>query len=143
MKWVFYCTKGHTCNLQQYGYWKGKMNISPSNTVKKDQQSKPFRKAILTSFKVTTNTNKLQSVWALTILSSWLKIHDSVYTCMWHNCYYTPAPEGGGGYTVLPLSVCPSFRPSKKFFVTFFSVNIDGKNLIFGHKRHIGIPYCG
>jgi hypothetical protein len=25
---------------------------------------------------------------------------------------YPPLPEGGGGYTVLPLSVCPSFRPS-------------------------------
>jgi hypothetical protein len=35
--------------------------------------------------------------------------------------YYTPLPEGGGGYTVLPLSVCPSFRPSKIFFVAFFS----------------------
>ena len=58
-------------------------------------------------------------------------------------------PEGGGRYTVLPLSVCPSFlpsflpRPSKIFFVTFFSVTVDGRNLIFGHKRHIGIPYCG
>ena len=29
-----------------------------------------------------------------------------------------PLPEGGGGYTVLPLSVCPS----KIFFVAFFSV---------------------
>ena len=25
---------------------------------------------------------------------------------------YTPAPRRGRGYTVLPLSVCPSFRPS-------------------------------
>ena len=50
-----------------------------------------------------------------------------------------PLPEGGGGYTVLPLSVCPS----KIFFVTFFSVTVDGRNLIFGHKHHIGIPYCG
>jgi hypothetical protein len=30
-----------------------------------------------------------------------------------------PAPEGGGGYTVLPLSV----RPSKIFFVTFFKTS--------------------
>ena len=56
---------------------------------------------------------------------------------------YPPLPEGGGGYTVLPLSVCPSFHPSKIFFVAFFSVTVDGRNLIFGHKRHIGIPYCG
>ena len=50
-----------------------------------------------------------------------------------------PLPEGGGGYTVLPLS----FRPSKIFFVAFFSVTVDGRNLIFGHKHHIGIPYSG
>jgi len=77
----------------------------------------------------------------------------------------------GGGYTVLPLSVLPSvrpsvrpsvcpsfrpsfrlsvlpsvspsFRPSKKFFIAFFSATIDGRNLIFGHKLHIRIPYCG
>ena len=55
----------------------------------------------------------------------------------------TPLHEGGGGYTVLPLSVCPSFRPSKIFFVAFFSVTVDGRNLIFGHKHHIGIPYSG
>ena len=50
-----------------------------------------------------------------------------------------PVPEGGGGYTVLPLSV----RPSKIFFVTFFSATIDGRNLVFGHKLHIGTPYHG
>jgi hypothetical protein len=27
------------------------------------------------------------------------------------------------------------------FFVTFFSATIDGKDLIFGHKLHIGTPY--
>jgi hypothetical protein len=54
-----------------------------------------------------------------------------------------PLPEVGGGYTVLPLSVCPSFRLSKILFVAFFSVTVDGRNLIFGHKHHIGIPYCG
>ena len=48
-----------------------------------------------------------------------------------------PVPQGG--YTVLPLSV----RPSKIFFVTFFSATIDGRNLIFGHKLHIGMPYRG
>jgi hypothetical protein len=64
-------------------------------------------------------------------------------------------------YTVLPLSVCPSvcpsilpsFRPSflpsfrpcpsKIFFIAFFSVTVDGRNLIFGHKCHIGTPYHG
>jgi hypothetical protein len=51
--------------------------------------------------------------------------------------FYTPAPRRGRG--VYCLSVCPS----KIFFVAFFSANIDGRNLIFGHKLHIGMPYCG
>jgi hypothetical protein len=29
------------------------------------------------------------------------------------------------------------------FFVEFFSANIDGRNLIFRHKLHIGTPFCG
>ena len=29
------------------------------------------------------------------------------------------------------------------FFVAFFSGTIDGRNLIFGHKLHIGTPYHG
>jgi hypothetical protein len=29
------------------------------------------------------------------------------------------------------------------FFVAFFSATIDDRNLIFGHKLHIGIPYSG
>jgi hypothetical protein len=36
-----------------------------------------------------------------------------------------------------------SVRPSKILFVTFFSVTVDGWNLIFGHKCHISILYCG
>jgi hypothetical protein len=39
--------------------------------------------------------------------------------------------------------LCPSFRPSKIFFVAFFSVTVNGRNLIFGHKLHIGTPYRG
>ena len=29
------------------------------------------------------------------------------------------------------------------FFVAIFSATIDGRNLIFGHKLHIGMPYRG
>jgi hypothetical protein len=29
------------------------------------------------------------------------------------------------------------------FFVAFFSATIDDRNLIFGHKLPIGMPYCG
>ena len=62
-----------------------------------------------------------------------------------------PLPEGGGRYTILPLSVCPSvlpsvrpsFRPSKIFFVAFFSVTVDDRNLIFVHKLHIGTHIVG
>ena len=50
------------------------------------------------------------------------------------------SPKGEGG---ILFYLCPSFRPSKIFFVPFFSVTVDGRNLIFGHKRHIVIPYCG
>ena len=34
------------------------------------------------------------------------------------------------------ICICP-------FLVAFLSATIDGRNLIFGHKHHIGIPYCG
>ena len=61
----------------------------------------------------------------------------------------TIPPKGEGVYcftTVLPSvrpSVRPSFRRSKIIFVAFFSVTVDGKNLIFGHKLHMGTPYHG
>jgi hypothetical protein len=53
---------------------------------------------------------------------------------------YPRSPNGEGG---ILFYVCSSFRPSKIFFVTFFSATIDGRNLIFGHKLHIGTPYHG
>jgi hypothetical protein len=43
-------------------------------------------------------------------------------------------------YLYVRPSSRPSFRPSKIFFVAFFSVTVDGRHVIFGH---IGIPYCG
>jgi hypothetical protein len=54
---------------------------------------------------------------------------------------YTPAPRRWRGGTLFYL--CPSFRPSKKVFVALFSVTVDGRDLIFGHKLHIGTPYRG
>ena len=51
------------------------------------------------------------------------------------NTYLYPrSPKGEGG---ILFYLCPSFRPSKIIFVAFFSVTVDGRNLIFGHKRHI------
>jgi hypothetical protein len=52
-------------------------------------------------------------------------------------------PRSPKGEACTLFYLCPSFRPSKIFFVAFFSVTVDGRNLIFGHKRHIGISYCG
>ena len=46
---------------------------------------------------------------------------------------YPRSPKGVYCFT----SVCLSVRPSK----IFFSVTVDGRNLIFGHKLHIGNPY--
>ena len=57
-------------------------------------------------------------------------------------CNYIPAPWRGRGVYCF-TSVRLSFRPSKIFFVTIFSATIDGRNLILGHKLHIGMPYCG
>ena len=58
--------------------------------------------------------------------------------------FYTPAPpEGAYCFTSVRSSVRLSFRPYKICFVAFFSATIDGRNLIFGHKLHIGISYCG
>jgi hypothetical protein len=37
---------------------------------------------------------------------------------------------------IILICICP-------FLVAFFSATIDGRNLIFGHKLYIGIPYCG
>jgi hypothetical protein len=53
-----------------------------------------------------------------------------------------PLLEGGEGVYCFTF-VRPSVRLSKIFFVTFFSVTVDGRNLIFGHKLHIGTPYRG
>ena len=49
---------------------------------------------------------------------------------------YPCSPKGEGVYL---FYLCPS----KIFFVAFFSVTVGGINLIFGHKLHIGTPYCG
>jgi hypothetical protein len=53
---------------------------------------------------------------------------------------YPGSPKGEGG---ILFYLCPSVRLSKIFFVAFFSVTIDARYLIFGHKLHIGMPYCG
>jgi hypothetical protein len=44
---------------------------------------------------------------------------------------------------LLPVCRLSWFLYTCTFFVTFFSATIDGRNLIFGHKLHIGTPYRG
>ena len=88
-------------------------------------------------------------------MKNYLIFFSRLIVIYYFNFFIPPLPEGRGGYTVLPLSVCPSFRLSVlpsvfihiehicSFFVAFFSATIDGRNLIFCHKLHIGTPYRG
>ena len=66
-----------------------------------------------------------------------------VYDGLYQNILFYPRSPKGEWSTCILFYVCSSFRPSKIFFVTFFSATIDGRNLIFGHKLHIGTPYHG
>jgi hypothetical protein len=47
---------------------------------------------------------------------------------------YPRSPKGEGD---ILFYLCPSFRPSKILFVPFFSVTVDGRNLIFGPIRFL------
>jgi hypothetical protein len=46
-------------------------------------------------------------------------------------------------YSWIKLTILFYFCSSKIFFVAPFSVTVDGRDLIFGHKLHIGTPYRG
>ena len=65
-----------------------------------------------------------------------LEIYVQICSCICPVVIIPPFP--GGGERIL-FYLCPSFRSS----TIFFSATIDGRNLIFGHKLHIGMPYCG
>ena len=65
-----------------------------------------------------------------------LEIYAQIGSCVCPVVIIRPLPGGVVGYTALPMSV---LRPSK----IFFSATIDGRNLIFGHKLHIGTPNRG
>ena len=55
---------------------------------------------------------------------------------------YPRSTKGEGGILFyLCSSVHPSVRP--RYFSLHFSVTVDVRNLIFGHKCHIGTPYRG
>jgi hypothetical protein len=55
---------------------------------------------------------------------------------------YPPPPSGSGGIKRNNnKKVSIHIEHICTFFVTFFSAIIDGRNLIFCHKLHIGTPY--
>jgi hypothetical protein len=63
-----------------------------------------------------------------------------------HKLYIgTPYRGKRFGTHQIPTSCLPTFliflHIEHIFFVAFLSATIDGRNLIFGHKLHIGTPY--
>jgi hypothetical protein len=80
-----------------------------------------------------------QSLW---VLATEVLMYFNSYIIKWMNFLYPRCTGGGGGGDIL-FYLCPSFRRSKIFFIAFFSATIDGRNLLFGHKLHIGMSYCG
>ena len=67
-----------------------------------------------------------------------MHVHGQCILCLFFFSCVDLKREGG-----ILFYLCPSFCPSKLFFVAFFSVTVDDRNLIFGHKLHIGTPYRG
>jgi hypothetical protein len=58
------------------------------------------------------------------------------YLIVYCGFFIIPPLQRRGVYCFTSVRLCP-----KIFFVAFFSATIDGRNLIFGHKLHIGTPY--
>ena len=87
--------------------------------------------------------NQLSSFYCENIIPYTIKSLFLNYIFLWIlakkcNHDYNPAPRRWRR-----VYCFTSVRPSKIFFVAFFSVIVDGRYLIFGHKHHIGMPYCG
>jgi hypothetical protein len=69
-----------------------------------------------------------------------LRLHRTIIFKFWLPIeYYVKTSSNGGGhlwFLITYICICT-------FFVAIFSATIDGRNLMFGHKLHIGTPYCG
>jgi hypothetical protein len=96
-----------------------------------------------------TGPKTLPTIWG-TYMKLVTKYQISAINSCWEKCAYR--------YTILWLAF---LDPSDSYFlfadfvdfythwtymlifVTFFSTTIDDRNLIFGHKLHIGTPYRG
>ena len=116
---------------------------------------KPFLLSFFMTYQLIVNQSNMTDVTSGVGTAHPSKAHEfspgfswgtSCFRCLWCAVFcgplfvfIPPLLGGGGGYTVLPLSICLSGRPS----FALFSATIDGRNLIFCHKLHIGTPYCG
>ena len=67
-------------------------------------------------------------------------VHDIFRRIFLSNCFWTHQIPTS---CLLTLLIFIHIEHICSFFVAFFSATIDGRNLIFGHKLHIGTPYRG
>jgi hypothetical protein len=85
-------------------------------------------------------TPKVQAPFGVSLLQPLLIIqgyNQNKMYCELMLTYDTPALRQTGSMVFIHIEhICT-------FFVTFFSATIDGRNVIFGHKLHIGTLYRG
>jgi hypothetical protein len=85
-----------------------------------------------------TNPKTLPTIW-YTYITLVIKYQISAINSYWEKCdeKYLGWTEGRTDGVFIHIEYIYTFS------VTFFSATIDGRNLIFGHKLHIGTPYRG
>jgi hypothetical protein len=66
-----------------------------------------------------------------------------IYKCMLNVYKNQQNRQTGSRNLMLTLLIFIHIEHICSFFIAFFSATIDGRNLIFGHKLHIGTPYRG
>ena len=126
--------------------WRFSPSTPVSSTIKTDHHdiAEILLKVVLNTINLKKNVSHIMAfnelLWLDRLQFSWKKMSHCFnwildLTKVKLILLYPRSPRGVYCFT--------SVRPSKIFFVAFFSVTVDGRNLIFGHKCHIGIPYCG
>jgi hypothetical protein len=83
-----------------------------------------------------------QASYRYAILWSCLEKYDEKCAYMFNVCKNQLSRQTGSRNLTGPKTV-PTIWHIYTLLVAFFSVTIDGRNLIFGHKLHIGTPYRG
>jgi hypothetical protein len=84
-----------------------------------------------------TGPKTLPTIWG-TYMQLVTKYQISAINSYWEKC-----DEKYLGWTERRTEVKQHIEHICTFFVTFFSATIDGRDMIFGHKLHIGTPYRG